>query len=66
MKFPKKIYVKQEQDGNDHYLVAAKDPDQTVAYDEGEITVGIYVLEKTVKMKTQVVMTDTDSPKDNG
>jgi len=66
MKFPKKIYVKQEQDGKDHYLMATKDPDQTVAYDEGEITVGIYVLERTVTMKTQVVMTETDLVKDNG
>jgi len=55
-KFPKTIYVKQEQDGDDWFLIAGSDPG-AISESEGTIIVGKYKLEAEVKLinKTEVI-----------
>ncbi len=56
-KFPKTLYVRREQDGDDHYFVADETTAGIVAAD-GEEEVGIYELVRRAKATAPIRLHD--------
>ena len=53
MKFPKRLFVKHEEDRDTTYLVAAEDCDELAGDVGGVIPVGVYELVNTAKLATK-------------
>jgi hypothetical protein len=55
LKFPVKVYVKREGDGDEMYLVCTEDPKE-FAETDAEVVAGVYVLESSVKITAPTVV----------
>ena len=55
MTLPKKIYVKEEKDGQEKYLVAGTKPKDLVL-DNVSLLAGEYILKRKVKISTTIIV----------
>lgn len=54
MKLPKTIYVKQEVEGDETYLVSALSPEELAEELDETVKVGLYELRSTLEVTTKV------------
>jgi len=60
-KLPKTIYVKQEAERDETYLLPALSPEELAAEDRNEkVTVGLYELKSTLEVTTTVEVVERD------